>query len=46
MKIIFRCKTVEEWLKTDYILEKDEIGLIDFPDNSRKVVVGGSCKGR
>ena len=40
MKIIFRCKTVEEWSKSDYILEKGEIGLIDFPDNSRKVVVG------
>ena len=40
MKIIFKCKTVEEWSKTDYILEKGEIGLIDFPDNSRKVVVG------
>ena len=40
MTIIFRCKTVEEWSKSDYILEKGEIGLIDFPDNSRKVVVG------
>lgn len=40
MKIIFKCKTVEEWSKLDYILEKDETGLIDFPDNSRKVVVG------
>ena len=40
MKIIFRCKTVEEWSNSDYILEKGEIGLIDFPDNSRKVVVG------
>ena len=40
MKIIFKCKTAEEWSKTDYILEKGEIGLIDFPDNSRKVVVG------
>ena len=39
MKIIFKCKTVEEWSKTDYILEKGEIGLIDFLDNSRKVVV-------
>ena len=26
--------------KSDCILEKGEIGLIDFPDNSRKVVVG------
>lgn len=40
MKIIFKCKTVEEWSKLDYVLEKGEIGLIDFPDNSRKVVVG------
>ena len=40
MKIIFKCKTVEEWSISDYILEKGEIGLIDFPDNSRKVVVG------
>lgn len=40
MTILFRCKTVEEWSKSDYILEKGEIGLIDFPDNSRKVVVG------
>lgn len=40
MKIIFKRKTVEEWCKSDYILEKGEIGLIDFPDNSRKVVVG------
>lgn len=40
MKIIFKCKTVEEWSSSDYILEKGEIGLIDFPDNSRKVVVG------
>ena len=40
MTIIFRCKTVEEWSKSDYILEKGEIGLIDFPDNSRKVVIG------
>ena len=40
MKIIFRCKTVEEWSNSDYILEKGEVGLIDFPDNSRKVVVG------
>lgn len=40
MKIIFKCKTVEEWSKLDYVLEKDEIGLIDFPDNSRKAVIG------
>lgn len=40
MKIIFKCKTAEDWSKSDYILEKGEIGLIDFPDNSRKVVVG------
>ena len=40
MKIIFKCKTVEEWSKLDYVLEKGEICLIDFPDNSRKVVVG------
>ena len=40
MTILFRCKTVEEWSKSDYILEKGEIGLIDFPDNSRKVVIG------
>ena len=40
MKIIFRCKTAEEWSNSDYILEKGEIGLIDFPDDSRKVVVG------
>ena len=40
MKIIFKCKTAEEWSKLDYVLEKDEIGLIDFPDNSRKVVIG------
>ena len=40
MKIIFRCKTAEELSKLDYVLEKGEIGLIDFPDNSRKVVVG------
>ena len=40
MKIIFRCKTVKEWSNSDCILEKGEIGLIDFPDNSRKVVVG------
>ena len=40
MKIIFKRKTVEEWSNSDYILEKGEIGLIDFPDNSRKVVVG------
>lgn len=40
MKIIFRCKTAEDWSKSDYILKKGEIGLIDFPDNSRKVVVG------
>jgi hypothetical protein len=40
MKIIFKCKTVEELSKSDYILEKGEICLIDFPDNSRKVVVG------
>ena len=38
MTVIFRCKTAEEWSKSDYILEKGEIGLIDFPDNSRKVV--------
>ena len=38
MKIIFKCKTVEEWSKLDYVLEKGEICLIDFPDNSRKVV--------
>lgn len=40
MTVIFRCKTEEEWSKSDYVLEKDEICLIDFPDNSRKVVVG------
>ena len=40
MKIIFKCRTAEELSKSDYILEKGEIGLIDFPDNSRKVVVG------
>ena len=40
MKIIFKCKTAEDWSKSDYILEKGEIGLIDFPDTSRKVVVG------
>ena len=40
MKIIFKCKTVEEWSKFDYVLEKYEIGIIDFPDNSRKVVIG------
>jgi hypothetical protein len=40
MTVIFKCKTVEEWSKSDYILEKGEIGLIDFPDNSRKVVIG------
>lgn len=40
MTVIFKCKTVEEWSKLDYVLEKGEIGLIDFSDNSRKVVVG------
>lgn len=27
MTVIFRCKTEEEWSKSDYVLEKDEIGL-------------------
>lgn len=40
MTVIFKRKTAEDWSKSDYILEKGEIGLIDFPDNSRKVVVG------
>lgn len=38
--IIFKCKTLKEWSEKECILEKDEIAIIEYPDNSRKVVIG------
>ena len=36
----FRCRTLEEWEKDNTIIGDKGIAIIDYPDGSRKVVIG------
>ena len=36
----FRCKTLEEWEKSNEVIGDKGIAIIDYPDGSRKVVIG------
>lgn len=36
----FRCKPLEEWEKGNEVIGDGGIAIIDYPDGSRKVVVG------
>ena len=36
----FRCKTLEEWEKSNEVIGDKGIAIIDYQDGSRKVVIG------
>ncbi len=36
----FRCKTLEEWEKSNEVIGDKGIAIIDYPDGYRKVVIG------
>ncbi len=36
----FICKTLEEWEKGNEVIGDGGIAIIDYPDSSRKVVIG------
>lgn len=36
----FRCKKLEEWEKSNEVIGDRGIAIIDYPDGSRKVVIG------
>ena len=36
----FRCKPLEEWEKGNEVIGDGGIAIIDYPDSSRKVVIG------
>lgn len=36
----FRCKSLEEWEKGNEVIGDGGIAIIDYPDSSRKVVIG------
>ena len=36
----FRCKKLEEWEKCNEVIGDGGIAIIDYPDGSRKVVIG------
>lgn len=36
----FRCKTLEEWEKSNEVIGDKGIAIIDYPNGYRKVVIG------
>lgn len=36
----FRCKSLEEWEKSNEVIGDRGIAIIDYPDGHRKVVIG------
>ena len=36
----FRCKTLEEWEKSNEVIGDTGIAIIDYPNGYRKVVIG------